>query len=394
MRSLPCPSPAPAFHADARRGSIYLVVLVTIATVTTMILLGITLRKSANEAYRTGIEAVQARNGARSAVESTLVQLQRDPDGFAAKLDAGVLIPWTTLGGTEIGAIAVDKATQGSVSGSSGIVQIHAAGRSGLAESSIGYDLVRDYNAGYLKVLVDLGASSYWALSEGAGSYDVLDQIGGVYGTYEPGTASGEVFLDGEPAPTIVDVSTVVKLDHEWDFETGSGSIVFWARIDDSTSPSIQGLVVKEKHTTPKLHLAIYAEGNQIKVDVDSRNGYSGEIVSVSADSFADGDWHHVAYTFGLSGAKLFVDGVLVASNRTYLLGLKSVQMRETNMASWTIGARCTSSRLSDPLSGSVARFAFFPEQLSDSSITKLMEAQLNAAELSVVEGSFVRVVE
>ena len=86
----------------------------------------------------------------------------------------------------------------------------------------------------------------------------------------------------------------------------------FWFR----TNEPDQGLfsVRSEKNDSIKYDRDLYMQnGNLYAYIMDS---LSGEIISTSGLNFADGNWHHIAHTFGSQegGQKLFVDGILRSS--------------------------------------------------------------------------------
>ena len=180
-------------------------------------------------------------------------------------------------------------------------------------------------------------------------------------------------------------------------FLTGEGSVVLWVRADDVETKSQQGIFSKEGAGTPHGFTALYFEDGSLCLSIENRMIFGlDRMYRVGADAFKDGDWHHVSYTFGANGARVYVDGVRVIYDFTYVLGLyhKFGSYEFINEEPWIIGGRNDTGTPTANLFGSVARFAFIPVQLSGSEISDLMDGQLNARGFEVVQGSFERTVE
>ncbi|MBL4591040.1 MAG: LamG domain-containing protein [Phycisphaerales bacterium] len=379
----------------SRRGSIYLVVLVTIAVVTTMILLGIKLRKSTNEQYRMGNDYSKARIAARSAVEVALVKLDRTPVQFLEDAKLGVVLAETPIGDATAKLVATDRDTGLGVTDSTTTVRVTATGALNNTRSLIGFDL--QSQSAYLDMLVSMGASSYWALDEQTGTETAADSIGNVDGVYlNPLRAGSITFLDGDPAPQIRNKDSTIYISHDSSFAIRSGSIMFWVRMIDVSLARQQGVVAKEGDGAAELFRALYFEGGEMVLSIDAKGKLLDKEYRTDASVFADQSWHHVAHTFGTGGTNIYIDGVRVVYDRFYRTGLyyDFMGFTETSTEPWTLGGRKNTPNPSAPLGGSIARFAFFPTQLGDQEIVDLMDGQLNAKKFSVIEGSFVKVVE
>lgn len=382
-------------HHDERRGSIYLVVLVVVASVVTMVLVGTALRRTTAEHYRTTDDRMRARQGARSATEAALT-LMDDKDTFLTNARGGTTIMKTAgVGKSTLSVTVVDKDTGTTADDDTETLLVTAAAETDEARSLVSFDV--QILPGYLDTLLDKGATSYWALDEAKNESVAVDQIGAIDGTYStPKNAGKEDFPDDGVAPGITKTTDVIDIPHDSSFETSQGTIVIWALFSDMSDSDTQTIFSKEDNDAVEFDVAMYVASSTLKLVIDSKYDFLDRIYNYDISSKNDKDWHHFAYSFGLGGTRIYVDGVRVSYDPLYTIGLSYSYLTytERNDERWYLGARRDTGSAADPIDGSVARFAFFPTQLSDSEIAELMDAQINAVKLEPVEGSFARVVE
>ena len=381
---------------ENRRGSIYLVVLVVVASVTTMVLVGTSLRRTTAEHYRANDDRSRARQGARSAAEGALTLL-KDSDTFLAMGKAGKTFK-ATAGKSTLSVSAVDKDTGRAVSDATTTLLVTAAAETDEARSLVAFDVT--VQPGFLALLKATGATSYWTLGEPKDSTKAADEIGSVDGVYyRPDYAGKEDFIDGGFAPDIGSVDEVIEIPHDSSFETGEGTILLWARFDKINDVDQQAVFSKETSAGGDFGVQMFTRNQRLRLNIDSTYDLSDRnyVYIIPDRDAADDQWYHIAYSFGSGGTAVYLDGVKVITDPFYTLGLsyKDLLAAETNTAPWYLGARADRSVLRHPIKGSLARFVFIPEQLSDQEIVELMEAQTNTGKsLAPVEGSFVRVVE
>lgn len=381
----------PSKLSDQRRGSIYLVVLVVVAAVTTMVLVGTSLRRTSAEQYRAMDDRTRVRHAARSATETALAYMS-DEDTFLASAKAGKSYS-ETVGKSTITVRAIDKDTRGLATDSTSTLLVTASAETDDARSLISFDV--PVPVSYIKMLGDKGASSYLALDEAKEASVAVDQIGKVNGTYLKPSNVGKIeFPDGEFAPEIGNDNENVEIPHDSSFETTEGTIVIWALIYDMSKPEQQTLFSKETSRSGDFEIACYVSNRSLHLRINSQNSFLDRNYSIDISSKDDKQWHQFVYSFGKGGTRIYVDGVRVEHDSFYAIGFHYSYLgySETNTYPWYLGARRRNGTPSDPIMGSVARFAFFPVQLADSEIVELMDAQIPSFE--PVEGSFVRVVE
>ncbi len=380
---------------NIRRGSIYLIVLVTVAVVTTMVLTGIALRQSTNARYRMATDYSTARYAVRSAAEAVLVQMDRNKDDFLAAAKTGIILPDTALGNSTIALTAIDKNTGLAVDNATEIITVTATGSVGSARSMIQFDL--ESVSDYLRMLVEHGATSYWPFDETTGAADANDVLSGFDGLYGLRESVGtQTFLDAKPAPEFSTNDSILRIDHEPNFLVTQGTIIFWVRANDVTLKEKQGLFSKENDGSAQFFQAMYFEDGQLVLEINDSLPYLRQKYRIDAEVFKDADWHHVAYTFGTYGVRIFIDGKRVFVDYSHVVGLYSKigPFERKNEEDWLVAGRNNKGIPGSPLAGSIARFAFFPVQIQDDNIKILMEGQLEAKRFAAIEGSFTRAVE
>lgn len=383
----------PSKSINQRRGSIYLVVLVVVAAVTTMVLVGTSLRRTSAEQYRAMDDRTRVRQAARSATETALAYMS-DEDTFLASAKAGKSYS-KTVGKSTITVRAVDKDTRGLATDSTSTLLVTASAETDEARSLISFDA--DVPESYLQKIIAKGATSYWPLDEESDSASPIDQISRINGTYyTPSNAGSIKFLDDGRAPKIRTIDDRVEFPHDASFEVSNGTILFWAKLKDMSEPQAQALFSKEDNDTVDFDVAMYIQNSSLHLSINSKYSFLDRDYAYNISSKNDKEWHHFAYSFGSRGTRIYVDGERVVRDSTYSIGFSYsfLGYAERNNERWWLGARRNESDPSAPLDGYIARFVFIPTQLADEEIGELMDAQLSEMKLLPVEGSFTRVIE
>ncbi|WP_342806603.1 DUF6701 domain-containing protein [Alteromonas sp. M12] len=155
---------------------------------------------------------------------------------------------------------------------------------------------------------------------------EVIDIIAGANGSAIDGA---NIDLNGKlcQASEFAGNGEHLNIPHNANFELSNGSIAMWFRIDDLDPPSnsyFNGRALFSKDSTGYDsgggHLTIYVGSNgaiKARHQSTSRN-YN---LSSSANLVSENQWHHLVYTFGNAGVKIYLDKQLVATN-TYTGGI------------------------------------------------------------------------
>ncbi len=166
-----------------------------------------------------------------------------------------------------------------------------------------------------------------------------------------------------------------LSIPHQADFEATDGAISFWFK-RDSSSGGDQGLLSKDSSGFDNGgHLSMWSTSSKSVLIrhqyVDSYYGYN---VYLESSAVADDAWHHVVYTWGGSGALLYVDNQLVDQEPTVTAGI------ENNSEPFIIGADATvTSNLSSPsnqllefFDGRIDDIQFYDQQVSGTHVGDL----------------------
>ncbi|MEP4891251.1 MAG: DUF6701 domain-containing protein [Aliiglaciecola sp.] len=170
---------------------------------------------------------------------------------------------------------------------------------------------------------------SHWPMDlcslDGA-SGEVIDIIDGANGTAIDGA---DIEVNGKlcQASEYAGNGEHLNIPHNTNFELSNGSIAMWFRIDDLNPPSntyFNGRALFSKDSTGfdsgGGHLTIYV-GSNGAIKARHQSTSSNYNISSSANLIAENQWHHLVYTFGNTGVKIYIDKQLVATN-TYTGGI------------------------------------------------------------------------
>ena len=187
---------------------------------------------------------------------------------------------------------------------------------------------------------------AYWSLNEDAGPL-----VEDTAGTQQDGIIVGTVGLasagpTGFPAPFGAEsaasfngsTENYITVAHDPVFQLAEGTIQFW--FNARSTIGNQTLFAKDHQGFGDGgHLNVALVGNHVEVRLQDNNASpkirTGQIVQ-------DGVWHHLAFTFGPAGQKLYLDGELVGED-TATIGLTM------NQEAIVIGASNEANKASVP---------------------------------------------
>ncbi len=181
-----------------------------------------------------------------------------------------------------------------------------------------------DDPGGYAALLSSYAPVGWWRLGEGSGSTAVDLSPAANDGAYV------SAFLS-EPAVLVGDANTAMRLDgsghveisHDPSYLVDEGAVQFWMQV--SAAPvSIEGIFSKDSNdfdTGGHLTVSLRSDGR-----IEARIQSTSETAIIAATSpLSANEWHHVLVAFGAAGFRLYVDGVLEASDPwTAGLGISS----------------------------------------------------------------------
>ncbi len=121
-------------------------------------------------------------------------------------------------------------------------------------------------------------------------------------------------------------------------------------------------------------HITAYVYNGTLKIRLQSDS--TSKSVYVRDNPIGEGEDHHVAFSFGQDGLKVYLNGDLVAAEPTFKGGI------EANSESLIIGGNGWSRKDShpdyvhSPFDGTITDFMVFGSQLTDDQVAKLADAK------------------
>lgn len=144
-----------------------------------------------------------------------------------------------------------------------------------------------------------------WALEETSGS-TAVDSMGLSNGTYRNNPSLGQAGNSGF-ATRFDGSNDFIEIAHDDAMLLDNGTISFWFKADNTSGHQAMFSKDSSDYDTGG-HCHIYLDGSTLKVRFQS----TSTSYTVQESGISSGTWYHVAFTFGSSGIKLYLDGVEV----------------------------------------------------------------------------------
>ena len=168
-----------------------------------------------------------------------------------------------------------------------------------------------------------------------------------------------------------------VKIPHSSDFELSDGALVMWFKLEDlshsNTNRNGGNVLLSKDHLNDEdggqLDIRINAQG---RVRVRHQTTNSQVSFNVQNARVLENTWHHLVYSFGSEGIKVYFDGKLVDSDVSFTTGWAN------NKETLVLGAAARALNdngnfadyLTDFLKGEIDNFKIYRNQPSDSDVT------------------------
>ena len=237
---------------------------------------------------------------------------------------------------------------------------------------------------------------AYWRFNETSGA-TAADSAGppqdGIYfGNIDKDDAGPPAALAPFGAETATEfkrtTSQYVAVAHDEAFEVASGTVQFWFNTD--TTSRNQTLFAKDHSGfVDGGHLHIGLEGRDIAVRLQSDSAS----FEVNTDGTAFNNpvsahtWHHLAFTFGEAGMKLYLDGVRIGEN-SFTGGLTNnrepIVIGGSNWRNHDDSGDLAALEISQPFDGHIDEVSFFGEALAASQIVRSISASAFAASVNM----------
>lgn len=214
-------------------------------------------------------------------------------------------------------------------------------------ESLLATPIANDDPEHYNTYLSSLNPVGYWRLGESSGT-TVVDEIGTNSGTYANSptlSVSGATLDDTDTSVTFAgtpdnDTGDYAEIAHHGDYLIDEGTIQLWFNTSDVTQ---NAYLFSKDHNgfgngghvqigiNPSSHVTVRLQDTVTEYTLESTTALTADV------------WHHVAFTFGVAGMELYVDGVLEATD-VYTGGLGTSSGGSGNTEPIVLGASSQTS--------------------------------------------------
>jgi hypothetical protein len=384
-------------RTPARRGSIYVLTLFTVAAVGSMVLIGVAVRSSTSSKSVLIEQMNENRSGVLNAAELAIAKINADLS-WRRNAQKGYVFSDLTLGDHTFTSSVIDGDTLSTPSDTTTNYRVTVTSTTGIASDAASLDInytILDYQ----DYLEKLGLDAYWALDEATSSTRADDPIDGRDGTYlAPSNVGTELNEEGGMVPVFKNSNDHVETPYDNAYiDDSEGTVSFWMKLTGSSSVATYGIFGQRFTTDGMPAISMTCTAGSLAAYMDDAGGFDYDhFAQTPAKSVTTGEWHHVAMTWGASGLSVYIDGALLAQNKTCL------ELWDTRDLFWgyqplIIGGSYIPSPSSQPLvgfEGSIARFAIIKDQLTDTEIADLAAVQPDERTVTLIEQSWAQVYE
>lgn len=379
-------------------GSVYLVTLITVAAISSMVLVGVRLRSAANAKSNYIEQMSEGNNGLLDATEYALQHIDRDAD-WVATAQTGTIFPQSKISNSIYTGTVTDADTSALPTDSTSTYRLKLRATNDTSTSTATLDVL--YAAvDYPSVISPLGALGYWPLNEAKGDATAVDKLTIGNGTYlDPSIAGASTNDEGGVVPTFNYSNDQIQVPFTREFSEWQGTYSLWIKSTEATAFKSYG-IIGSRHTDtgqPNLMFTIFSGGLHAYVG-DSATYSSIKVASSASGIVKLNTWHHVALTFGPAGLTIYLDGVQVAKNTGNTSGIGSEAPRWGGQQPFNIGASYISflgSVSEVGFKGSIGHVVYhWDKQLTADEVADLAAVKPDLSAFEIVEDTWVRVFE
>lgn len=353
-----------------RSGSIYVMTIITVAAITSIVLIGISLRNSFNsKALIIEQQHINA-EATLSSSEYAIAQVLQDKQ-WATTAQSGKVFSDFTLGETTYTAAVTDTDTSTTPTYGTTSYHFELQSVSGIADERTAFD-VEYTRFDYASFIDSMSAISYWPLNEYDSPTTAEDALFVRDGTYQkPEVAAATTNEEGAPVPEFNDAWDHVEVPWSGNFRKNNGSISMWIYHTNTNALDISGIfgcLYDSWGSAPTISIFILNNALIAYVDEDGDYDY-GQFAITSANKIKLNQWHHILVNFGNTyGLQIYVDGQLEAQNTGNTEGIDTAAYAFGGRQPFRIGSAFgvySSYTTNEGFKGSIAHVAFLEDSLT-----------------------------
>jgi VCBS repeat-containing protein len=225
---------------------------------------------------------------------------------------------------------------------------------------------------------------AYWTFNETGGATAAdsagIPQDGIYFGNIDKDDAGPPAALAPFGAETATEfknsTSQYVAVAHDEVFEVANGTVQFWFNTD--TTSRNQTLFAKDHSgfvDGGHLHIGLAGRDIAVRLQSDSASFEIDTDGTAFNNPVSPHTWHHLAFTFGDAGMKLYLDGVLIGEN-SFTGGLtnnrEAIVIGGSNWTNTDDSGDLAALEISQPFDGHIDEVAFFDRSLNPDQILQL----------------------
>lgn len=383
----------------SRRGSIYLITLVTVAAIVSMVLIGVSLRRMTNDDSAL-IELMSANGTAPiDGTELALATIMASEDWFT-DAQKGVAFTDFTMGERVYSSSVIDADTLATPTDDTTLYRVSVGSATGASMSRARFDL-RYERYDYEGFLGDYELQLYWPMNEKNNPAAMVEQVRGDDGVYNnPSVAGKAKNEEGGPVPVFANASDHAQIPWSTYFDQQEASLSFWIR---STGTNyymfygVMGLLYDDNSSlAPTLSIGILNHALIAFVCEDGNFSYSNYALS-SANTFTPNAWHHVVVSWGDDGVQIYVDGVRTAHNSGNRDGLGTTSLASGGHQPVLVGRGYLAANggyAESGFEGSISHLAMTNRQLSSTQVAEIAPVKPDHIVAELIADSWIRLID
>lgn len=395
--------------ANARHGSIYVLTLVTVLAITSIVLIGVSLRSMSNEKIQIVQKSAVNGAGVYDGIElaMSIVEDEIAAATWVESAKKGTVFPETTVGQTTLTSTVADAAG-GAPTDFTTQYRVGVKAVTGNAARSAQIDMQLT-SVDYVTFLSGYAAVAYWPFNETSNPAKADEKINSLDGTWRnPAVAGADTNDEGAPVPVFSSVNDEVRI--QWDniLRINDGAFLCWMKYTGSktfTTYSLAGkkyglkgsLADDDDATNPPcfnisiINTAIYA------YIWDSGTHDSDGLCWTRSNVVIPGQWQHLAITWGAEGMFVYVDGVEEDWNKWNTRPLYCGESDGTKTPKFRIGSGYVMDGLNYPKAefpGSIAHPSFHEVQLTAAQVAEIASLKPDGLDIEIIDQTWARVIE
>ncbi|MDF1808461.1 MAG: LamG domain-containing protein [Phycisphaerales bacterium] len=390
---------------STRTGSIYLVTLITVAAITSMILIGVSLRSASSDQSAIIEVMTESNTDLLNAAEYAIEKISND-SAWATNAQKGVVFNPFALGQSTIGATVVDDDTDALPTDRTTNYRITVTSDNSISHSSskFVFNCVSDLKVDYPALLGKHSAGFYWPMNEATGTATAIDMIGNIDGTYlEPKVVGTGTNNEGGVVPVFANSNDSLEVPYSPLLIESEGAVSLWMNSSNTDKFGINIIMgmLYSSDSNPTINLSSFGTTLTAYISEDGSLDLL-KTAQTSSDAFSPNTWHHIMMTWGSSGLQLYVDGVLKASNDSNTDGLATARKNQGDRCPLYIGSGynlygSTSPTPAGGFDGAIAHVSHFYAQPTASQVAEIAAVRPDSAgggTTTIVNNSWVQVYE